>query len=45
MDNEEYNLIVHVDDVINSYHIVDILGQGISGRVYEAYKNDEAKYI
>ena len=43
LDNQEYNLIVHVDDVINNYHIVDILGQGISGRVYEVYKNDEAK--
>ena len=43
LDNQEYNLIVHVDDVINNYHIVDILGQGISGRVYEIYKNDKAK--
>ena len=38
MDNEEYNLIVHVDDIINNYHIVDLLGQGISGRVYEVYR-------
>ena len=43
MDNEEYNLIVHVDDIINNYHIVDLLGQGISGRVYEVYKNDDTK--
>lgn len=43
MDNEEYNLIVHVDDIINNYHIVDLLGQGISGRVYEVYKNNDTK--
>ena len=43
LDNEEYNLIVHVDDIINNYHIVDLLGQGISGRVYEVYKNDDTK--
>ena len=43
LDNEEYNLIVHVDDIINNYHIVDLLGQGISGRVYEVYKNNDAK--
>jgi len=41
LDNEEYNLIVHVDDIINNYHIVDLLGQGVSGRVYEVYKNDD----
>jgi dual specificity protein kinase YAK1 len=43
LDNEEYNLIVHVDDIINNYHIVDLLGQGISGRVYEVYKNNDTK--
>lgn len=43
LDNEEYNLIVHVDDIINNYHIVDLLGQGISGRVYEVYKNNDIK--
>ena len=43
LDNEENNLIVHVDDVINNYHIVDLLGQGISGRVYEVYKNIDTK--
>ena len=30
LDNEEYNLIVHVDDIINNYHIVDLLCSGIS---------------
>ena len=43
LDNDEYNLIVHVDDIINNYHIVDLLGQGISGRVYEVYKNNDTK--
>ena len=43
LDNEECNLIVHVDDIINNYHIVDLLGQGISGRVYEVYKNNDTK--
>ena len=43
LDNEEYNLIVHVDDIINKYHVVDLLGQGISGRVYEVYKDNDTK--
>ena len=43
LDNEEYNLIVHADDIINKYHVVDLLGQGISGRVYEVYKNNDKK--
>ena len=43
LDNEESNLIVYVDDVINKYHVVDLLGQGISGRVYEVYKNNDTK--
>ena len=43
LDNEENNLIVYVDDVINKYHVVDFLGQGISGRVYEVYKNNDTK--
>ena len=43
IDNEEYNLIVYVGDIINNYHIVDLLGQGISGRVYEVYKDNDAK--
>lgn len=43
LDNEEYNLIVYVDDIINNYHIVDLLGQGISGRVYEVYRNNNTK--
>ena len=43
LDNEEYNLIVHVDDIINNYHIVDLLGSGISGRVYEVYMNNDTK--
>ena len=43
LDNEEYNLIVHVGDIINNYYMVDLLGQGISGRVYEVYKINDAK--
>ena len=43
LDNEENNLIVYVNDVINKYHVVDFLGQGISGRVYEVYKNNDTK--
>ena len=43
LDNEEYNLIVHADDIINNYHMVDVLGQGVSGRVYEVYKNNDTK--
>ena len=43
LDNEEFNLIVHVDDIINKYHVVDLLGQGISGRVYEVYKDNDTK--
>ena len=39
MDNEEHNLIVYVGDIINNYQVVDFLGQGISGRVYEVYKD------
>ena len=43
MDNEEHNLIVYVDDIINNFHVVDLLGQGISGRVYEVYKDNDTK--
>ena len=43
LDNEEYNLIVHVDDIINNYHIVDLLCSGISWRVYEVYINNDIK--
>ena len=41
LDNEECNLIVHVDDVINNYLVKDLLGQGVSGQVYLVYKNKE----
>ena len=43
LDNEEFNLIVHADDIINKYHVVDLLGQGVSGRVYEVYKDNDTK--
>ena len=43
LDNEESNLIVYEDDVINKYHVIYFLGQGISGRVYEVYKNNDTK--
>ena len=43
LDNEEHNLIVFAGDIINNYCIVDLLGQGISGRVYEVYKNNDSK--
>ena len=43
LDNEEHNLIVYVGDVIHNYHVVDLIGQGISGRVYEVYKNSDFK--
>ena len=43
MDNEEHNLIVYAGDLIHNYHVVDLIGQGISGRVYEVYKNDDSK--
>lgn len=43
LDNEEHNLIVYVGDVIHNYHVVDCIGQGISGRVYEVYKNNDSK--
>ena len=41
--NEEHNLIVFAGDITNNYCIVDLLGQGISGRVYEVYKNNDSK--
>ena len=37
LDNEEHNLIVYAGDLIHNYCIVDVIGQGISGRVYEVY--------
>ena len=43
LDNEEHNLIVFVGDIINNYHVIDLLGQGISGRVYEVYQNNDSK--
>ena len=43
LDNEEHNLIVFVGDIINNYHVIDLLGQGISGRVYEVYHNNDSK--
>ena len=43
LDNEEHNLIVYVGDIIHNYHVVDLIGQGISGRVYEVYKDDDSK--
>ena len=43
LDNEEHNLIVYAGDLINNYCIVDVIGQGISGRVYEVYKNNDTK--
>ena len=43
LDNEEYNLIVHAEDIINNYCMIDVLGQGVSGRVYEVYKNNDTK--
>lgn len=43
LDNEEYNLIVYVGDIINNYHVVYLLGQGISGRVYEVFKEKDTK--
>ena len=43
LDNEEHNLIVYVGDVIHNYYVVDLIGQGISGRVYEVYKNNDSK--
>ena len=43
LDNEEHNLIVYVGDIIHNYHVVDLIGQGISGRVYEVYKNNDPK--
>ena len=43
LDNEEHNLIVFVGDIINNYHVIDLLGQGISGRVYEVYQSNDSK--
>lgn len=43
LDNEEHNLIVFVGDIIQNYHVIDLLGQGISGRVYEVYQNNDSK--
>ena len=43
LDNEECNLIVHVDDVINNYLVKDLLGQGVSGQVFLVYKNKDEK--
>ena len=43
LDNEEHNLIVFVGDIINNYHVIDLLGQGISSRVYEVYHNNDSK--
>ena len=43
LDNEEHNLIVYVGDIIHNYHVIDLIGQGISGRVYEVYKNNDPK--
>ena len=36
-DNEEHNLIAFVGNIINNYHVIDLLRQGISSRVYEVY--------
>ena len=44
LDNEEHNLIVYAGDIINNnYQVVDLLGQGISGRVYEVFLNNDSK--
>ena len=43
LDNEEHNLIVYAGDIIHNYYVVDLLGQGISGRVYEVYLNNDSK--
>ena len=42
LDNEENNLIVYSGDIIHNYHVVDLLGQGISGRVYEVFLNNDS---
>ena len=45
LDNEEHNLIVYAGDIIHNYYVVDLLGQGISGRVYEVYLNNEKQRL